>query len=149
MANSFVNCRDTCADVVQDVYLKLLEKQEREGSLESIRYKDDVNEVYMYIAIRNTAFNLKKQYYIEHPFEDASPEYDASQDQDEQARLDAMKEAIEGLHWYNKKMLHLNTDMSVRKISEATNIHYMSIYNTIKKTKEYVRKKIAAKTKKG
>jgi len=45
---------------------------------------------------------------------------------------------IEGWRWYDKTLFRLyrDTDMSIRKIAEETNISWVSIFNTLKKCKE-------------
>jgi len=45
---------------------------------------------------------------------------------------------IEGWRWYDKTLfiLYRDTNMSIRKIAEETNISWVSIFNTLKKCKE-------------
>jgi len=143
MALSFNVSEDDAKDAVSEVYVKLCEMQLKEGNLNRIAYKEDVNNCYMYVAIRSRVFsNAKKNT----EFTDAhiKPEdaYDLERDTYEQQNLDLVDEAVKELHWYNKRILELNQEMSVREIAAHTGIHYMSIYNTVKKAKEHVKKKI-------
>lgn len=45
---------------------------------------------------------------------------------------------IEKWHWYDKKLFRLyrDTDMSIRKLAEETNISWVSIFNTLKNCKQ-------------
>lgn len=46
--------------------------------------------------------------------------------------------------WYDKKLwtLYSQTDMSIRKLAEETNISWVSIFNTLKKCKQDIREKL-------
>jgi len=53
-------------------------------------------------------------------------------------------EVSEDWHWYDKKMwkLYSQTDMSIRKLAEETNISWVSIFNTLKNLKQDIKNKI-------
>lgn len=143
MAYSFGLPYDDANDIVQEMYLKLAEIAQKEGGLERIAYKGDVNTCYIYVIIKNRAFDQKNLFTtFTDKHEVPGETYDCEHDEAEQARIDALSETVNELHWYNKRVLELSQEMSIRQISAATGIHYMSIFNTIKKSKEYVKKKL-------
>lgn len=51
----------TSKDVVQDLFVKLIELQQKEGSLKRIFYNGNINFVYVFNAIRNMAVNIQKK----------------------------------------------------------------------------------------
>ena len=55
--------------------------------------------------------------------------------------IEKMWESTSDLHWYDKKMFEIyhTTDMSMRDIEKETKISLYSIFDTLKKTKEYVK----------
>ena len=50
---------------------------------------------------------------------------------------------INDWHWYEKKLFEIyrDTDLSIRKIANKTNISWVSIFNTLKNSKTEIRKK--------
>lgn len=129
---------DTAKDVVQDTFLKLLEIEGREGSIDRITYKGNLNMVYVFNMIRNASIDILKANgmkvglyncigLIDSSFSSAS-DYDNTQHV-----IDEILGDGESSHYYqNLKDAYYTQDTSLRRFSQDTGIHYMTIYRDIK-----------------
>jgi hypothetical protein len=74
----------------------------------------------------------------------AEEEYDMVEAEGFEKIIDKVWEIMEGQHWYDQKMFEIyhTTGMSMRDIEKETGISLFSIFDTLKKSKEYVREKI-------
>jgi len=146
MAHSF-GAGDYAEDVVQEMYIRLnryIEDPER------IMYKGEPNKLFVWVTIRNMVRQAqkKKEFLV---FTGDMVEYDQEEElfDIEQAEgferlIDKVWEVMEDQHWYDQKMFEIyhTTDMSMRDIEKETGISLFSIFDTLKKSKEYVREEI-------
>ena len=58
--------------------------------------------------------------------------------------IDKVWDIMEDQHWYDQKMFEIyhTTNMSMRDIEKETGISLFSIFDTLRKSKEYVKEKI-------
>jgi len=101
---------DFAQDLVQDTYIKLLEKK-------------DVNEAYFYFALRSTCLDfLRKEKRIVLYYEN------------DKLIDDEVYDYIDTWHPYDRKLYltYINNNFSMRELSNQTGISLTSIFNTIK-----------------
>jgi len=146
MAHSF-GAGDYAEDIVQEMYIRLnryVEEPDR------IMYKGEPNKLFVWVTLRNMVRNFqnKKDLLV---FSGDMVEYDKEEDAFDYGEAEAFERLIEKiwestteLHWYDKKMFEIyhTTEMSMRDIEKETKISLYSIFDTLKKTKSYVREKI-------
>ena len=146
MAHSF-GAGDYAEDIVQEMYLRLnryVEEPDR------IMYKGEPNKLFVWVTLRNMIRNFqnKKDLLV---FSGDMVEYDKEENAFDYGEAEAFERLIEKiwestteLHWYDKKMFEIyhTTEMSMRDIEKETKISLYSIFDTLKKTKSYVREKI-------
>jgi len=145
MAHSF-GAGDYAEDIVQEMYIRL---NKYVDDPERIMYKDEPNKLFVWVTLRNMVRNFQNKKEIVHYCGDMV-EYDQEEDvfDYEEAEgferlIEKIWESTEELHWYDKKMFEIyhTTDMSMRDIEKETKISLYSIFDTLKKTKEYVKEK--------
>lgn len=146
MAHKF-GAGDYAEDIVQEMYIRLhkyINKPER------IMYKGQPNKLFVWVTLRNMvrSFQNKKDLLI---YSGDLVEYDVEQEQydKEEAEgferlIDKVWDIMEDQHWYDQKMFEIyhTTDMSMRDIEKETGISLFSIFDTLRKSKEYVKEKI-------
>ena len=146
MAHKF-GAGDYAEDVVQEMYIRLnryIETPER------IMYKGEPNKLFVWVTLRNMVRNLqnKKDYIIysgdmvEHDVEEDL--YDMVQAEGFERLIDKVWDIMEDQHWYDQKMFEIyhTTNMSMRDIEKETGISLFSIFDTLRKSKEYVKEKL-------
>ena len=143
MAHSF-GAGSYAEDIVQEMYIRLNKYVE---DPERIMYKGEPNKLFVWVTLRNMVRNFqnKKSMVI---YSGDMVEYDREEqpfDYEEaegfERLIEKMWESTSDLHWYDKKMFEIyhTTDMSMRDIEKETKISLYSIFDTLKKTKEYVK----------
>lgn len=150
----FYGCPLDCSeDVVQDVYLALLEIQRREGSLDRMTYNGKFNEAYMFASIKNTVakkiFREKKRnvkFFSSFHGEPLAEESFLEAAEREQAFQEAVKQAqrtLESMHWYDRQLFDAYLkEGSIRKLHRATDISTRCIHKTIKKVRKTIKRAI-------
>ena len=146
MAHKF-GAGDYAEDIVQEMYIRLhkyIENPER------IMYKDQPNKLFVWVTLRNMVRNYqnKKEILV---FSGDMVEYDTELDSFDyetaggfEKLIDKIWDKVNDLHWYDRKMFEIyhTTDMSMRDIEKETKISLFSIFDTLNKTKNYVREEI-------
>jgi RNA polymerase sigma factor (sigma-70 family) len=110
---------DFAEDVVQEAYLKCLEKE-------------SINEAYFYLTLRSLAMDLhRKQKQI------IKVSIDEVNIQTEIEQQNEILDIVKDFHWFDKEVFFLYYDnkMSMRKIAEETGISLATIFQTITKCK--------------
>lgn len=140
--------RNYAEDIVQEAYI-VLSKYANEKKV----IKDEVvSRGYLYFTLRTTYYlYLKSKKRIQKVSLDDEEQYiqisDDSQ-MDEQVAFHKLCTMIDNItddwHWYDKKLfkLYRDTDLSIRKLAEETNISWVSIFNTLKNAKQEIRDKL-------
>jgi RNA polymerase sigma factor (sigma-70 family) len=146
MARSF-GAGDYAEDIVQEMYIRLNKYVDEP---ERIMYKDEPNKLFVWVTLRNLVRNFQNKKkvvvysgdMVEHDREEEAFDYEEAEGFEK--IIDMIWESTNELHWYDKKMFEIyhTTDMSMRDIEKETKISLYSIFDTLKKTKEYVREKI-------
>jgi hypothetical protein len=130
---------ETAKDVVQDVFLKLCEIQQREGSIDRLTYRGKLNMVYIFNAIRNTIYTKKKkakkmQYVWAYANEGMSEQPGML--------LGEVNEMLqnEGAFFHKLYISYFNDKISIRKLSKETGIGTNTIFQGI----TFIKNKIKA-----
>ena len=137
---------DDVDDVVQIMYIKLLEIEQREGSIQRMALPNgNINPLYVFKILQSAVIDQyredKKQVvieYIEHPIEPPD-----EMEHRHAELMDEIKCVIDGMHEYEQMMLELYFvyGYSMREIEKRTGIPTHSIFNTIKNCKEKIKEK--------
>ena len=107
-------------------------------------YGDEINYFYIYRALRNTFINFRnKQKKMNNVSLDNALELEDGEYIDFESENEKIKEALEKMHWYDKKVYNmLQDEYSIRELSKKTGITYHSLYNTFRKVKEELKREI-------
>jgi DNA-directed RNA polymerase specialized sigma24 family protein len=118
-----------------------------------ISYKDDINDFYIYKVLRSMFLDLcrKEQRtqvvdltddYINYIIEEKTKVEIEDENIFEEA-FDKVNEALNELHWYDKKVFELVQDTgNISALSRNTNIEYRRLYNTYQKVKRKIKEKL-------
>ena len=144
-AYNFTKSKDKANDLVQDLYLKLMELSD----VKKIMYNNDVNLFYLYKMLRSIYLNGNKKSTSTLPIDDdllniQADEYSYEADNDFEKQLALANEALDELHWFDAKLLrvYLEDNHSIQSLHDATGISNSTIWTSMKKTKAYVREHI-------
>tara|TARA_R100000278_G_scaffold40193_3_gene35424 strand:+ start:7496 stop:8041 length:546 start_codon:yes stop_codon:yes gene_type:complete len=135
-------------DIVMESYIALT----KYAKPEQIIKNGKVSRGYMYFTLRSLFYQYynKKKKYKKIRLDDHEQTWqlqheDNIEEQQAYHKICTMiDEVSEDWHWYDKKMwkLYSQTDMSIRKLAEETNISWVSIFNTLKNLKQDIKNKI-------
>lgn len=134
-------------DIVQEMYIRLNKYIE---TPERIMYKNQPNKLFVWVTLRNMVRTYQKKSdlliysgdMVEYDVEEE--QYDTVEAEGFERLIDKVWEIMEDQHWYDQKMFEIyhTTDMSMRDIEKETGISLFSIFDTLRKSKEYVYEKI-------
>lgn len=139
----------TAEDIVQNMYLKIHGWSERNKGNMSIMYnKDEVNYYFVFKTLRTLFYDYNRKASkttnnVERVSKVVSEDY-IYDDIDVEIKEAHIKQTLERLHWYDKKVFDLvyKEKISMLQLSEMTGISYYSIYRTIQKVKKTIKKNI-------
>jgi DNA-directed RNA polymerase specialized sigma24 family protein len=148
-AYNFTNSKDKANELVQDLYLRLLELQD----IKKIMYKGDINLYYVYKMLRSIYLNGQKKSITMLPIDEelynlSTSEYDEQADSDWERALALSNEALDQLYWFDTKLfrVYIEENHSIQSLHNATGISNSTIWTSMKKTKQYVRDYVKNKT---
>ena len=137
---------DDVDDVVQIMYLKLLEIELREGSIQRMALPNgQMNPLYVFKTLQSAVVDQYRQdqkqvvfEYVEHPVEPPD-----EMEHRHAELMEAIKAVIDEMHDYEQMMLELYFvyGYSMREIEKRTGIPTHSIFNTIKNCKEKLKQR--------
>ena len=137
---------DYAEDIVQEMYIRLNKYVEEP---ERIMYKNEPNKLFVWVTLRNMVRNFQNKKdilvftgdMVEYDYEEELFDYEEANGFER--LIEKIWDSTEELHWYDKKMFEVyhTTDMSMRDMEKETRISLYSIFDTLKKTKEYVKEK--------
>lgn len=142
ICRSFGLDKETSADVVSEMYLKLHHITEK-GT--DITYgKDDINYYYVFKILYTMFLQLKKkqskvrfvdQEILRHVQGHEEIEYEKIEER--------FNEEFKKLHWYDQKVFEIiASGTKISELSRKTQITYISLYNTYRNVKKKLKKKI-------
>jgi RNA polymerase sigma-70 factor (ECF subfamily) len=149
VAFNFTKNKERAEDLLQDVYLHLLEMKD----LEKIIYSErDLNLFYVYKLIRSkfiNSTNKKKRLSTTTLNEDVqefsqNEEYNYDKDETTEKLLEIVDKALrEELHWFDSRLFetYLYDEHSIQSLHEATRISRNTIWVSLNKTKNYIKQK--------
>jgi len=139
---NFTNSKDKAEELVQDLYLKLLELKD----INKILYKQDVNLFYLYKMLRSIHLNGIKKVVNVLPIDDdllnkPADSYSYEADNEFERMLELTHEALNQEYWFGKKLLevYINEGHSIQSLHNATGISNSTIWTQLNKTKKNVR----------
>ena len=135
--------KEEAENLIQDVYLQLLEMQD----LEKIIYNTtDLNLFYLYKIIKSKFLNNIKaaqklnKVALKPELIDtvAEEEYDHHEDENTEKLLLLVNQTLSGsLHWFDSKLFvtYIEDNHSIQSLSDATKISKNAIFTSLRKTK--------------
>jgi DNA-directed RNA polymerase specialized sigma24 family protein len=139
---NFTNDKDKASELVQNLYLKLMELK----NIEKIQYNNDVNLFYLYKMLKSIHINGVKKQSNYLPIDDEiiniqADEYSYIVDNEFERAVELVNEALDKAHWFDAKLLriYIEEDHSIQSLHNATGISNSTIWTSMKKTKQYVR----------
>jgi len=157
MAMSICHNEELSGDLVQLMFVKLIDIERKEGNLKRITYKDEVNTYFCYRILFTLFLDYTRQKNrhdklftsIEDLANPIEAEYDPNEALTaEEEYYETQQELIEevedtDLHWYDAQLLkeYGMSDKSLRQLAKETGISTMSIYNTIKNARQQIQEK--------
>jgi hypothetical protein len=128
-------------DIVSDMYV-IIGRMLNKGL--NISYGDEVNYYYIYRTLKTSFLQMKnKQNKANKVGLELTYELPADEQIDFNAANELMQQELEKEHWYNQKVFNMIQDgYSFTELSDKTTITYHSLYNTYRKTKDKLVKKI-------
>ena len=140
MAMYFAKNEMLAGDVIQEAFVKIHKKYVKEGSLDFIKYKDDVNESYIFLVIKSCYIDIirKEQRYVD------GISADNVNYTEEPTAPSVLENHLRGLSWYEKQLtkIYFEDEHSIRSLADATKISATNIFLTLKKTKEVIKNNI-------
>jgi len=143
---NFTNSKDKARELVQDLYLKLLELKD----IKKILYKQDVNLFYLYKMLRSIHLNGIKKATNHLPIDDdllnkPADFYSIEADNEFERMLELTHEALDKEYWFGKKLLevYINEGHSIQSLHDATGISNSTIWTQLNKTKKSVREYVS------
>ena len=110
----------------------------------NISYGDEVNYYYVYKTLKTSflqMYNRKKK--EKNVSLDLILDIESGDYIDFEDKNDLLNEELDELHWYDKKVFEMiQNEYSITELSKKTNISYHSLYNTYRKTKQKLIKKV-------
>lgn len=144
-AYNFTSNKDKAAELVQDLYLKLLELKD----INKIVYKNDINLFYLYKMLRSIFLNGTKKSITMLPIDEelynmSHSEYDYDADADFERMVVLTNEALDSEYWFGKQLLkvYVEEGHSIQSLHNATGISNSTIWTQLNKTKKFVREYI-------
>ena len=145
---NFTNSKDKSQELVQDLYLKLMEFQ----NIQKIMYHNDINLFYLYKMLKSIHLNGIKKVVNVLPIDDdllnkPADEYSYAADSDFERMLELTHEALNKEYWFGKKLLevYINEGHSIQSLHDATGISNSTIWTQLNKTKKSVREYVKQK----
>lgn len=136
---------DMIDDVIQEMYVKILEIERKEGSLERIENDGEVNKFYVFKIIQSCVVNefRRQNRYVNEEIELVNVSKNDKEEHKYAELMETIKYAINDLNEYDLMILELYfvNGYSLRKLSKGTGIPTHSIYHTLKNIKQIIKNK--------
>jgi hypothetical protein len=133
--------KEEAEDIVGNMYV-IIGTMLKKGL--DISYGSDVNYYYIYLTLKTSflqMYNRKKKQNnvpLDLVLDLSSGEYVDYEEKDT-----IVSDELNTMHWYDKKVFELiQNEYSITELSNKTNISYHSLYNTYRKTKQKLIKKV-------
>ena len=145
-AYNFTKDHDEAKELLQDVYLYLLEMKD----IEKIKWNGELNLLYIYRIIKTKFLTNKKRSISYLELTDDNEYNDEIYNIDEDTvwtnRLQVVQDELSGtgsLHWFDAKLfsVYIDEDHSLTTLAEATKISRSSCWTSISKTKKYLKQR--------
>lgn len=143
IVQSFGCNRDTAEDIVMEMYIKI--QKSLEGGLDITHGDNDINYYYIFRTLSTMFLDLKRKE-KNTTFVDIDNLVDRTSGLtyiDYDANYDKVKQALDELYWYDKKIYELiESGVRISELSKKTKIGYYSLYGTYKKVVKHLKKKL-------
>ena len=144
MAASFGTPKSLVDDVVQDMYLKMCERND----LSALEFKDgEVNEGYIFLTLRSCAANImrieKNEVTLQDWHDKEQEEKEPEKEIQFTTKIGCVECALNNLHWYTKLVFEAYQKVggNIKKLARETDISYYSLRNTIRDAKRTIKAK--------
>ncbi len=137
MAMYFAKNEMLADDVLQDVFVKINRRKDKDGNLDFLQYKDGMNESYIFLMVKSCYYDIIRK---ETRYADAIPK--AGLEQPKEPSI--MEHHLKGLNWYDRKLteVYFKEEHTIRSLAAATHISPTNVFLTLKKTKAHIKHNI-------
>ena len=130
---------EVAEDIVQDVFYKLCKIEQRDGNLDRITYKGEINMVYIFKMIGNAVKDRykseKRMVYVDNYFDEGGC---IEQPSTLPGEVDRILQK-EGRFYHRLYIAYFNDKISIRKLSKETGVGTQTIFQGIKYIKTKLR----------
>jgi len=133
-------------DVVQEMYIQI--HLDIHKGLD-ISYNDDINHYYCYKVLRGIYLNIHKKeakkikIYLDQTKEIERIDEIGIDEVEYAQNKDKVDKILSELYWYDRKVFELiASGKSVASLSRETGISYISLYNTYRTTKKFIKDQV-------
>jgi len=124
---------DDSQDIVQDLFEKLLIMQEKEGSINRITYKGQINMVYLFNAIKNRVIN-NRRYHKKFIDTDFIPERTGNETSFISIEINNRLHRL-GPYYHKLYSAYIEDDISMRELAKKTDISLTTIFHSVQHIK--------------
>jgi DNA-directed RNA polymerase specialized sigma24 family protein len=142
VAYNFTKNKDNAEELVQNLYLKLMELKD----VNKILYNNDINLFYTYKMLRSIYLNGLKKQTPTLPLDDdlynlPTDSYSYEADNMFEKMIELANEALDKAYWFDAQLLrtYIEEEHSIQSLHDATGISNSTIFTSMKKTKLYIR----------
>lgn len=140
---NFTRDHDEAKELLQEMFIYLLEME----NIDKIRYRDSVNLLYLYKILKTKYLSSKNTKYKTTELGDldvSTEEYDYVADQEFERLYSSVTYELSdsgSLRWFDKRLLsiYLEEGHSLTSLAQATKISRSACWNSISKTKKYLK----------
>lgn len=129
-------------DLVQDMYLKLLILQEKEGNLNRLFQENKLNKGYIFAVLSNMhAMYRRKPTSVQYIENEAIDHDTSAMERSFEVLMVKVEAMMTDMHWYNSKLLktYVDENHSIRSLSKATRISARSVQHTLAKVRNQIK----------
>jgi len=117
-------------DVTHDLFIKLKEIEIKDGNIDKIFYKGNVNMVYIFNAIRNMVYNIKNKTNRSVCIDDIIP---MSTHEPSLVDIEVQEQLLDmGRYYHSLYDAYFNDNISMRKLAQETSISLTTIFYDLK-----------------
>ena len=133
--------KEEAEDIVGDMYC-IIGKMLNNGL--DISFGDNVNYYYIYLTLKTSYLQMYNKKKKENKVSlDLVLDLESQEYIDYDSANEILLKELDSLHWYDRKVFNImQNECSITELSKKTGIKYHSLYNTYRKTKRKLIKKV-------
>jgi len=125
-------------DSVQDLFIKLLGIQQKEGNIDRLEYKGSVNMVYIFNALRGIVYNKHRS---NNRTADREIWVGELVDHQQTMHITEVQDRLKTMDGFSRKLYtaYMEDSISLRELSRRTNISVTTLYYGVRQIREQLK----------